>query len=86
MSLRVFSNKALLCPLCFHLRFDSEALPRCERSSASPTCSVPSERQPLGAGLGGQPQGEEAEQEAGQVNEEVSSICDDSETPGNVAT
>lgn len=50
------------------------------------TCSVPSKGQPFGGRLGGQPQGEEAEQETSQVNQEVGSVCDDSKTPSNVAT
>lgn len=53
--------------------------------SVNCTCSVPSEGQPLGGRLGGQPQGEEAEQETSQVNQEVGSVCDDSKTPSNVA-
>lgn len=54
--------------------------------SVNSTCPVPSKGEPLGGRLGGQPQGEEAELETGQVNQEVGSVCDDSKTPRNVAT
>lgn len=54
--------------------------------SVNCTCPVPSKGEPLGGRLGGQPQGEEAELETGQVNQEVGSICDNGKTPRNVAT
>lgn len=50
------------------------------------TCSVPPKSELLGGRFGGKPQREEADQEAGQVHQDVCRVRDHRQAPGDLPT